>query len=172
MLYLFIYTNAVYINIRGAQKLDDDELHTLNYILLFFVIYPLLYEGIQAFNGGVLDYLSDPVNYIDMTYIFGSIATSIVHLTQGPEVWYSRLLMSVVCLLAIRRTFYIMKIFKAFSPIITMMMEVFAGLLAFCTVFIVMLLLSSLNLGVIGWNDPEKNQIFMEAYAPEQFLEI
>jgi len=154
MLYLAYYTQAVYIRVRAAEKPSADELHAYNGILLFFVAYPLGYEGIQAFNGGVLDYLSDAGNYLDMTYILGSVATSVVHLTQGPEAWYSRLLMSVVCLLAIRRTFHILKIFKAFSPIITMILEVFAGLVAFCTVFLVMLVLFSLNLGVIGWNDP------------------
>ena len=135
-------------------------------ILLVFVAYPLLYESIQAVNGGVGDYLSDPGNYIDMTYIFGSAAMSIVHLTTSPYTWYSRLLMVIVCILAIRRTFNILKIFENFSPIITMISQVLTGLIPFSTVFMILIVLFSLNLGVIGWNDP-KNPKFMQTFAPD-----
>ena len=160
MAYLAVYTQEVYIQVRG-DKVSEDTQTLLTFCLLVPVSYPLMYESLQAFNGGILEYLSDGGNYVDMTYIFGSVAMSFVHYAEGPHIWPSRLLMALVCMLAIRRTFHILKIFKNFSPIITMILEVFAGLTAFGTVFLVMILLFSLNLGVIGWNDPVKNRLFM-----------
>ena len=76
-------------------------------------------------KGGVLDYITDTGNYIDLIYIYGSIAMSFVHGSSiGPYAFVSKVLMCLVALLAIRRTFNFLRIFSAFSPIVTMLTSV------------------------------------------------
>lgn len=70
------------------------------------------------------DYLSDFGNYIDLVYIWGSIAMTFVHLELTPYHWISKVIMCTVCLLAIRRTFNFLRIFTALSPIVTMLSNV------------------------------------------------
>ena len=50
-----------------------------NIILLVGVAYPCIYEFLQMFKGGLVDYFSDTGNYIDLIYIWGSIGMGIVH---------------------------------------------------------------------------------------------
>ena len=72
--------------------------------------------------GGLGDYFGDLGNYIDIVYIFGSVAMAILHMTleKGPYGPISKLMMLIVVTLAIRRTFNYLRIFRMFSPIVTM----------------------------------------------------
>lgn len=99
---------------------------------------------------GLVDYWSDIGNYVDLIYIYGSVAMCIVHLIQGPYSWYSKLLMIVTIMLAIRRTFNFLKIMNSLSPIVTMLNNVFWDLKVFLLFYIVLTLLFSLMYGVIG----------------------
>ena len=138
---LIMYTDFVYIkkaeNVEiagtdGADALpgtaeievehnDDESLRNFSIILLAGIIYPLVYETVQMFKGGIGDYLSDAGNYIDLLYIWGSVAMSVIHIVKGPYEWYSKALMIIVVILAIRRTFSYLRIFKSLSPIVTML---------------------------------------------------
>jgi len=102
------------------------------------------------FKGGVVNYLSDIGNYIDLLYIWGSIAMSIIHGYLTPYHNISIILMCLVALLAIRRTFNILRIFTALSPIVTMLSNVIWQLRIFMTFFMIQTLLFSLMLGVLG----------------------
>ena len=53
---------------------------------------------------------------------------SVTHLIATPYASASRALTVLVVVLAIRRTMNILKIFKAFSPIIIMILDVVTGL--------------------------------------------
>jgi len=102
------------------------------------------------FKGGVVNYLSDIGNYIDLLYIWGSIAMSIIHGILTPYHNISIILMCLVALLAIRRTFNFLRIFTALSPIVTMLSNVIWQLRIFMTFFMIQTLLFSLMLGVLG----------------------
>lgn len=122
-----------------------------NYVLLLGVIYPASYEIIQMCKGGVMDYLTDSGNYVDLIYIYGSIAMSFLHGSSlGPYHFASKLLMCIVALLAIRRTFNFLRIFSAFSPIVTMLTSVIWQLRIFMTFYFILCLLFSLMLDVLG----------------------
>jgi hypothetical protein len=123
---LFVYTDMVYIN--GSSKALNDEkfktsFHSLLIVLLALISYPLLYEIIQMFKGGLGDYFADFGNYFDLIYIFGSFIMAFVH-WGNPYSFASKLLMSVIVTLAIRRTFNFLRIFNALSPIVTMLNNV------------------------------------------------
>jgi len=77
--------------------------------------------------------------------------------------------MLVVVTLAIRRTFNYLRIFRMFSPIVTMIFQVLIDLNAFMLFFLILILLMSLMYMVIGFYNPlvlnyggldaEKNQL-------------
>jgi|TARA_B110001450_G_scaffold255281_1_gene282438 hypothetical protein len=126
VLMLFVYTDMVYINGSSKALADDGfktNFHSLLIVLLALITYPLLYEIIQMFKGGLGEYFSDFGNYFDLIYIFGSFIMAFVH-WGNPYSFASKLLMSVIVTLAIRRTFNFLRIFNALSPIVTMLNNV------------------------------------------------
>lgn len=129
---------------------EDDNLRSYSIALLAGIVYPLIYESTQMCRGGICDYLSDSGNYIDLFYIWGSVAMSIIHMTAGPYFWYSKALMICVVILAIRRTFSYLRIFKSLSPIVTMLQNVIFDLRVFLTFYVILTLLFSLMYGVLG----------------------
>lgn len=143
---------------------DDENLRTFSIILLAGIIYPLIYETVQMFKGGIGDYLSDAGNYIDLLYIWGSVAMSIIHIVQGPYLWYSKALMIIVVILAIRRTFSYLRIFKSLSPIVTMLQNVIWDLRVFLTFYVILTLLFSLMYGVLGLGNSKIPGGFRDEY--------
>lgn len=146
---------------------DDENLRKFSIILLAGIIYPLCYETVQMFKGGIGDYLSDAGNYIDLLYIWGSVAMSIIHIVQGPYHWYSKALMIIVVILAIRRTFSYLRIFKSLSPIVTMLQNVIWDLRVFLTFYVILTLLFSLMYGVLGLGNSKIPGGFRDAYFDE-----
>lgn len=73
--------------------------------MLVGILYPCIYEMLQIKQIGFYDYFTDIGNYIDMTYIVGSIAMIVIHITRTPYIFESKLLMAIIVSLAIRRTF-------------------------------------------------------------------
>jgi hypothetical protein len=167
---LILYTDKVYI--KKAEEIEyiapdadgtgalpgpeieveheDEDLRKYSYLLMAGIVYPLVYETVQMFKGGIGDYLSDAGNYIDLIYIWGSVTMSIIHMTAGPYLWYSKALMIMVVILAIRRTFSFLRIFKSLSPIVTMLQNVIWDLRVFLTFYVILTLLFSLMYGVLG----------------------
>ena len=143
---------------------DDDSLQSFSIILLAGIIYPLCYETVQMFKGGIGEYLSDAGNYIDLLYIWGSVAMSIIHMAKGPYLWYSKALMIIVVILAIRRTFSYLRIFKSLSPIVTMLQNVIWDLRVFLTFYVILTLLFSLMYGVLGLGNSKIPGGFRDQY--------
>jgi len=103
------------------------------------------------FNIGIVDYMADTGNYIDLVYIWGSIAMSLIHGSEiGPYAFVSKFLMCLVALLAVRRTFNFLRIFTFLSPIVTMLTNVIWALRIFMTFYFILCLLFSLMFGVLG----------------------
>jgi len=77
----FIYTFVFILYVSQACLYDDeDENKTTQKIyailLLVGILYPAAYDCTQLIRGGIAEYVSDPVNFADLTYIWGSIANS------------------------------------------------------------------------------------------------
>lgn len=110
---------------EGEDWVDNaSDSNHLSYILLVGVLYPFLYELIQCYQIGFLDYVTDLGNYIDLVYILGSIAMTFVHVALTPYAFISKVIMAAIVTLAIRRTFNFLRIFSALSPIVTMLTNV------------------------------------------------
>lgn len=153
MIILFYYNDTTYIH--GDIEPDSQ----ISNILLAGVAYPLIYEIIQMIKAGPVDYFSDTGNLIDIVYIGSSIVMSQIHSpdVEGPYSWVSKIVMMLVVLLAVRRTFTFLRIFKPLSPIVTMLNNVIWDLRIFMTFYVILCLLLSLIYGVIGlsnWKIP------------------
>jgi len=101
------------------------------------------------FKDGLGEYFSDGANYYDLIYILASVAMAFVHYTN-PFNFTSKLLMSIIVTLAIRRTFNFLRIFNALSPIVTMLNNVIWQLRVFLTFYFILVILFSLMYGVLG----------------------
>jgi len=69
--FLFLYVKETYVE-GHANPL-------FSFIIVSLVLFPLIYEGIQLFNGGAAEYFGDFGNWLDIAFLWGSIAMSILH---------------------------------------------------------------------------------------------
>jgi hypothetical protein len=149
-----------------AHDTSEREVGSSKYysiILLLGILYPAIYEIIQMFKIGLEDYFTDLGNYADLVYIFGSVAMSFVHMSD-PYSFGSKLLMSIIVILAIRRTFNFLRIFSVLSPIVTMLNNVIWDLRIFLTFYFILVTLFSLMYGVLGLGNVFLKGAFQNAY--------
>ena len=146
----------------------DDNPYAI--ILLGGIVYPFFYEILQSFKQGFRSYFSDMSNMANLLYIFGSIAMSISHLIDDPFSVQSKIIMIFVILLSIVRTFKFMRIFRDFSPIVTMLSQVVSDLQQFMLFYTILILLFSLLWGVIGLGNGVEviNPVFYSKYKTEE----
>lgn len=90
-------------------------------ILIIGIFYPWVYDFTQLIRGGLADYLSDPWNYADMAYIYGSIANCILQWIYGPFHVVCRLIMCLIVILLIVKTFFFLRIFPDLTPLVVML---------------------------------------------------
>ena len=112
------------VYVAGDGQEQPEETKKFAFVLLAGIIYPLIYETVQMFKTGLFEYLTDLGNYVDLLYIWGSVAMSICHYEYSAYVFGSKVMMSIIVTLAIRRTFNFLRIFEALSPIVTMLFNV------------------------------------------------
>jgi hypothetical protein len=109
--------------------------------------------------------LLDFGNLLDLLFLFSSAAAPIHHLVTDPFNNTSRFLMIISILLSITRTFKLMRIFKDFSPIVTMLSNVVYDLRIFMIFYMILSALFSILLGIIGIGNMKLNEEFKEAFA-------
>jgi len=75
LIFINIYIVIAYIHEFNPDiGINSDEKRLLTIGLAIGIVYPAIYDGLQLYLSGICDYLSDPWNYIDFLYIYGSIA--------------------------------------------------------------------------------------------------
>ena len=84
-------------------------------------MYAFGYECVQLYKQGFVTYFTFLKNWGDVLYIFGSIGMSVAHVVINPFQLISKVIMIMVIMLSIIRTFKFMRIFKNYSPIVTML---------------------------------------------------
>jgi hypothetical protein len=90
--------------------------------MLICLIYPLCYDSMQMIKIGVLVYAQDPWNYIDMAHIWVGIANIFVQRFNSDMLALENtLLMVVVALILLMKTFFYLRIFKSLSFLVSMM---------------------------------------------------
>lgn len=167
---LIFYVDFVYI--RNQLPIDpatgEYKENTLALVLLAGLIYPTIYESIQVFKFGASTYLSEFGNYFDLLYIWGSVAMSIIHVILSPFNFLAKIVMISVIFLSVIRTFKFLRIFQAYSPIVTMLQNVIYDLRIFLFFYIILTALFSLLIGVLGIGNRNVPGIFKDTFGEEE----
>jgi len=116
------------------------------------------------FKGGLSEYLEDKWNYIDMLYIWSSIANIVFQNMAGPLQLVSKVLMMIILLLGLIKTFFFLRIFDVLSPIVTMLTNVIYDLRIFLLFYGILVFLFSLMLGILGIGNIEIPGGFKDTY--------
>ena len=90
-------------------------------LLAFGILYGTIYDLTQFMKIGFKEYMMDPWNYIDMIYIVTSISQVVLHIVLGPFHVFCRIAMLIVVSVAMVKSFFFLRIFDSFSPIVTML---------------------------------------------------
>ena len=160
---LFMYLEEVYHNV--AQE-EEEGINSLIIVIFILVAYPFVYEVVQLYKAGFVDYFSDLGNFMDIFFITSSVSMGVIHSKIGPHATASKYMMVCVIMFAIRRTFLFMRIFSSLSPIVTMLQGVIWQLRLFMSFLFIILFFMSLTFGVIGLGNPNSKP-FLKAYGPE-----
>ena len=111
--------------------------------------------------------MSDPWNYADILYIYGSIINCILQLWLGPFHIGCRVIMCIIVLLLIIKTFFFLRIFQDLTPLVVMLTQVIGDLKAFMTFYIILIVMFSQFFCVIGIaNYKLKSETFGEDNGP------
>ena len=131
---------------------------------------------------GLREYMTDLWNYIDMCYIWASIAQVILHTYRDPLNLECKITMNIVLFLGMGKTFFFLRIFDELSPIVTMLSRVMRDLRVFMLFFFILIIMFSLQLGVMGlanlrikgdFSDKFKEAYFAnDSYPGEEFKSL
>lgn len=103
------------------------------------------------------DYLSDSRNISDQLYIWLSILMTFLHVFMRPNDLISQIVMILVIMLSINRTFKILRIFKSFSPIVTMLNQVVIDLQQFMLFYFILICLFAILWMAMGLGNEIKS---------------
>ena len=85
-----------------------------------------------------------------MLYIYGSIGNIILQLQIGPFHIVSRIMMCIVVLLLISKTFFFLRIFPMLTPIVVMITNVIYDLRIFLLFYLILIALFCQIFAVLG----------------------
>ena len=147
-----LYVVALNIYVIASYQRENTKAQNDIYVLIlcFGILYPWIYDFTQLIRGGLADYLSDPWNYADMLYIYGSIANCILQFYNGPFHVAPRIMMCIIVLLLIVKTFFFLRIFPSLTPLVVMLTQVIGDLKAFMTFYIILIVMFSQFFCVLG----------------------
>ena len=144
--FLFTYINIVYNN-YSEETVENIFPYTM--MLFAGIIYPACYDFYQLYQDP-LDYFTDFWNWIDQIYIWAAVANVVIQNTHGPLSLPCKIMMTLDVLISLAKTFFFLRIFDSFSPIVTMLTNVISDLLVFLRMYSLLIVLFSLLLGILG----------------------
>ena len=112
--------------------------------------------------------MSDPWNYTDMLYIWASILQVVLHSLYSPYELKCKATMYVVVLLGLIKTFFFLRIFDAFSPIVTMIARVMSDLQVFTFFFMLLIWMFSILLSVLGLGNLQVEGGFRDEFLGQE----
>jgi hypothetical protein len=138
-----------------GNRVNPDPNMTLCYVLLGCLVYPLYYDGSQVLKQG-LDYLKDSWNYLDIIHIGLGFYNVELQMHQGTWELKSKIVMIIVILICLIKTFFFMRIVMSFSYIVTMILNVVYDLQVFMLFFTVLIVMFSAVFDVIAKNGADE----------------
>jgi hypothetical protein len=111
-------------------------------------------------KGGLNDYLSDPWNYADMLYIWGSITNVVLQSLYGPYFLPCKILMCLIVGLLIIKSFFFLRIFPSLTPIVVMITNVVYDLRIFLLFYFILIFQFCQIYAIMGLgNDYETKEV-------------
>ena len=145
--YLFImilYINSVYI----SNKMEEQGFYSV--LLIFGVLYPTWYDTLQLIKVGPKAYFSDLGNYSDILYTWGSIVNVYLQNYSNPQDIMNKIIMGVLLLQQLIKSFFYLRIFDTLSYIVTMINRVIYDLRVFLLFYFILIIIFSQIFAVIG----------------------
>lgn len=138
-------------------------------MLIIGTTYPVLYDVVQITRIGFLEYFSDFWNYIDFVYMFSSIAQVVLHSMYSPHDSICKTTMTVVLFLGMGKTFFFLRIFEKFSPIVTMLSFVIKDLIPFSIIYFILCLMFAMQFGIMGLGNKKVEGKFRDEFAKPEY---
>lgn len=104
----------------------------------------------QLYRSGFGAYFADAANYLDLLYVYGGIANVVLQNLVAQQHFLNKLLMTIILLQQIYKTFFFLRIFDDLSYIVTMIQQVIFDLRVFGLFYSILLLLFAMIFAVIG----------------------
>ena len=114
-----------------------------------FLFYPLFYELFQMVQAGCKHYFLDPTNLNNILFNFICILNCYMHITHAPYYKYCKLSLVFVMLFSLIRILEMIRIYKSFSPIYTMMTNVLWDFKEFALFFVILLFFLSVGISIL-----------------------
>jgi|DEB0MinimDraft_12_1074336.scaffolds.fasta_scaffold05168_2 hypothetical protein len=123
------YTNYVYINnhLIGHED-ENEERNPIPLFLLSGIVIPFIYECISMKISGVKAYFSQKDNIMDVFFILMAFFNCLQQYYYSPFNFDNKVCFIIVIFLQMLRTFKYLRIFRSFSPIVTMLINVIIDL--------------------------------------------
>ena len=125
-----------------------------NYLIVLAVClcYPIWYDGTQLMKSGI-NYFYQGSNYIDIVHISMGFLNIYMQIYVGTWDYLSKVVLIIVIMTSLKKTFAYMRIFPEFSSIVTMINCVIIDLRIFMVFFFILIVFFSIILDVIGRNN-------------------
>ena len=159
----FIYCLTV-MEYVYVTYINGDEVKTSQYALLMglFLVYPWVYDLTQLCFLGFREYLKDGYNYIDIFYVYGGYINIIVSVIYGPYNMFCKIVIMTIIVIIIVKSFFFMRIFPAFTPIVVMLNRVIYDLKIFLFFYIFMLGMYGMTFAVLGVGNLDRGGYFAQ----------
>ena len=133
------YTFMIMIYVKQAYIQETNLQRTYTILLAMGVIYPGMYEFVQMNKIGTTAYFSDLGNYSDCLYNWGSIMNVLLQNVLGPYHIVCRVLMIIIVLQVLIKTFFFLRVFPVLTPIIVMLKTVIYDLRIFLFFYVILI---------------------------------
>jgi hypothetical protein len=116
----------------------------------------MLFDGMQAYKVGLVEYARDPWNLVDQAHIWVGIANALAQRFSADALSpLNAGLMVAVALFMLIKTFFFLRLFTSLSFLVSMLRQVSIDLVPFFLFYMLLLLTFALILGVIDWGQYE-----------------
>ena len=121
----------------------------------------------QLILDGPRAYFSDPWNWADFVYIYGSLVNVVIQNIVGPDEVITEVLMCIIVVLLLVKTFFFLRIRTSFTPIVIMLTNVIYDLRIFLMFYMILIFMFSQLFNVIGVGLSETHDLFLESLLEE-----
>ena len=117
MLFIYVYYSYIWYDPKSDKQ-------WMAFLFLIFVSYPAIQESLQMYKIGCVEYMTDPDNWLDIVFIYGSMAMAIIHFIYGPQHIASKFFIVIILLSSFRQSLKLLRIFSSLSTLIAMLTSV------------------------------------------------